>query len=95
MSNVFPQVQFFKCNTREDGPDLVSDMHGIRALPTFVFYKGKKEIKQARFEGANMDRLRGVIEKYAQEKIENFQTRQKILFDLVKLNLTQIHTFWS
>jgi len=50
LSNQYPNVKFFKCNTREDGPDLVADMHSIRALPTFAFYKNGQEIPSLRFE---------------------------------------------
>ena len=68
LSNKYKEVQFFKCNTREDGPDLVSDMHGVRALPTFVFYKNKSELRQLRFEGANMAQLEKIVQKYGRRE---------------------------
>ena len=65
LSNVYPNVKFFKCDTREDGPDLVSDMHMVRVLPTFVFYRNGEEIPSLRFEGADMNRLKATLERHS------------------------------
>lgn len=64
LSNKYKDVKFFKCNTKEDGPDEVAGIHRIRALPTFVFYRNRKEIAELRFEGANMEKLEQTIVKH-------------------------------
>lgn len=62
LSNAYPNIKFFKCDTRGNGSE-VADSHGVRALPTFVFYKGGQELKEHRFEGADMTKLEGVLSK--------------------------------
>lgn len=61
LSNIYKNVQFFKCNTREDGPDEVAGSHGVRALPTFMFYKNKKPMPELTFEGADMEKLADIL----------------------------------
>ena len=40
------------------------EMHGIRKLPTFVFYKNGQQQKQLEFSGANIPKLEEVIQQH-------------------------------
>jgi thioredoxin 1 len=44
LSKQFPQVQFLKVNV-DDNSD-ISGEHGVRAMPTFLFFKSGKKIDE-------------------------------------------------
>ena len=50
----------FQCNTREcDG---VPERHGVRSLPTFIFYKNRQEQPDLKFVGADVEKLERVVQ---------------------------------
>lgn len=60
LARKYPSVRFLKCNTREcDG---VPETHGIRSLPTFVFYKNRQMQRDLQFVGANVEKLEQTVQ---------------------------------
>ena len=49
-----------QCNTREcDG---VPERHGVRSLPTFIFYKNRQRQNDLQFVGADVEKLERVVQ---------------------------------
>ncbi|KAM9827533.1 thioredoxin b [Neosynchiropus ocellatus] len=61
LSHSTPNVMFLKVDV-DDVPE-VTEAYDISAMPTFVFFKNKKEVH--RFSGANVDNLKLEITKHA------------------------------
>ena len=61
MSEEYPNVTFIKVDV--DEADEIAGKCGIRAMPTFHFYKGGQKVEQ--FEGASAPKLQELVKKYA------------------------------
>ncbi|CAF9917120.1 MAG: hypothetical protein HETSPECPRED_003139 [Heterodermia speciosa] len=59
MADDFPSVRFYKIDI-DEVPD-VSHEYGVRAMPTFMIFKGEEKV--AEVVGANPQALRAAIEK--------------------------------
>lgn len=60
LARKYPTVKFLKCNTREcDG---VPERHGVRSLPTFIFYKNRQRQNDLQFVGADVEKLERVVQ---------------------------------
>mmetsp|Transcript_8016 Transcript_8016/g.21686 ORF Transcript_8016/g.21686 Transcript_8016/m.21686 type:complete len:106 (-) Transcript_8016:231-548(-) len=57
MSEEFSAVEFVKVDV--DEADTIAAKCGIRAMPTFQFYKGGEKVKEV--QGANQEALRAAI----------------------------------
>ena len=55
-----PSDLILQCNTREcDG---VPERHGVRSLPTFIFYKNRQRQNDLQFVGADVEKLERIVE---------------------------------
>ena len=53
-------LYYFQSNTREcDG---VPERHGVRSLPTFIFYKNRQMQRDLQFVGADVEKLERVVQ---------------------------------
>lgn len=57
----YTNVKFVKVDV--DDADEIASKAGIRAMPTFHFYKGGEKIEE--FKGANVGKLKQFVAKYA------------------------------
>ena len=61
-----PNVTFVKCDV-DEAQDVAASFQ-IRAMPTFLFFKGGAEVE--RFEGADINRLESLVAKHKTEPVK-------------------------
>ena len=59
MSETFPDVRFFKLDV-DEVPEVAQEM-GVRAMPTFLIFKGEEKVGEV--VGANAKALEAAIKK--------------------------------
>jgi len=65
-SNAYPEARFYKIDV-DECPDVAQEL-GIRAMPTFVLFKGGEKVEEV--VGANPKALEAAIKKhYAEEEV--------------------------
>ncbi|XP_038076953.1 thioredoxin-like protein 1 [Patiria miniata] len=79
----FPGAVFLKCDVEDNAQS--SAKYGIRAMPTFVFFRSKAKIDE--FRGAKMPDLKLKVEKWLESEAngEQAEDKSKSYMDLVKL----------